>query len=250
MKFSVRITVGIPFEVEVRATGDPAQTAAGAAVAVAPTTPEAYVIAEEAVPTQPFPSVPDTVYVVVTEGDAVTLAPVVAERPAAGPHAYVDAPVAEIAMPGPPEQNVAEVGVTLTAGSGFTVSATVVVKEAAHPSDTTSEYVPLIAGVTAPSEGFCTVEEKLFGPVHAYVYGAPPPTGTPFNVTVVPSQTGEDGDTELVAVSAAPATMVTLPVAAQPLLEALTVYVVVAVMFVAIGFAIAGLLRNVEGDHV
>lgn len=56
-----------------------------------------------AVAVHPFRSVPVTVYVVVEDGPAETLAPVVLLRPVAGDHEYVFAPLA-VSMVGCPLQ--------------------------------------------------------------------------------------------------------------------------------------------------
>ena len=72
-------------------------------------------------PVQPA-VVPVTVYVVVDAGLAVTGVPVVADKPAAGPHEYVVAPPALSTTPAPPAQSVVEpVGVIVTVGPGLTV---------------------------------------------------------------------------------------------------------------------------------
>jgi len=57
------------------------------------------------VPLQPAVDVPVTVYVVAVRGIAITVAPVVADKPVDGDHAYVPpvpAPEAAREMPGPP----------------------------------------------------------------------------------------------------------------------------------------------------
>jgi hypothetical protein len=57
-------------------------------------------------------------------------------------------------------------GVTAIAGAGFTASVSVTVDVAAQASVITNVYVPAVAGA-AMTVGFCTVDVKLFGPVHA-----------------------------------------------------------------------------------
>jgi hypothetical protein len=64
------------------------------------------------------------VYVVVAGGLAVTDAPVVEDKPVAGDHEYVDAPLA-VKVPEAPAQMV--IGAALIAGNGLTVTVTVVV---------------------------------------------------------------------------------------------------------------------------
>lgn len=66
-------------------------------------------------------AVPVTVYVVVAVGAAVTLAPVVVERPAAGDQAYDAAPEA-VRTVEPPVQIDAGDGVTVIVGPGVTVT--------------------------------------------------------------------------------------------------------------------------------
>ena len=61
---------------------------------------------------------------VVPTGFAVTVVPVVALNPAAGAQLYVVAPLAVKVVPAPPEHKVAELGLTITVGVGFTVMVT------------------------------------------------------------------------------------------------------------------------------
>lgn len=76
-------------------------------------------------PVQPA-LVPVRVYVVVPAGFAVTGVPVVAVKPAAGPHVYAAAPPALSTTPAPPAQRVVEpVGVIVTVGVVLTVIETV-----------------------------------------------------------------------------------------------------------------------------
>ena len=66
---------------------------------------------------------------VVTIGLAFTVEPMVALKPAAGAQLYVVAPLAVTLVPPPPEQIVAEVGLNVTVGVGFTVTTTTAVPE-------------------------------------------------------------------------------------------------------------------------
>ncbi len=72
-------------------------------------------------------------------------------------------------------------------GVVFTVTA-IVEGELAHPLLMTSVYVPAAAAVTFVMEGFCSVDVKLFGPVHEYVA---PETKLDVRFNVLPVQTGE-----------------------------------------------------------
>jgi hypothetical protein len=74
----------------------------------------------------PAPLVPVIVYVVVTVGEAETVAPVVALNPVAGAQAYVLAPLA-VMLTELPLQIVGAAGFLVTVGKGFTVTVTVVV---------------------------------------------------------------------------------------------------------------------------
>ena len=67
----------------------------------------------------------------VTVGFAVTVAPVVALNPVDGDHEYVEAPFAKRDTE-LPEHIIAEEGVTLTVGNGFTVT-NLLVKALRHP---------------------------------------------------------------------------------------------------------------------
>ena len=71
------------------------------------------------------PLLPVTVYVIVVVGEAVTLAPVVADRPVPGAQVYVVAPVA-ISVVGEPEQ-IAMFAPAPTLGSRLTVTAFIAV---------------------------------------------------------------------------------------------------------------------------
>jgi hypothetical protein len=66
--------------------------------------------------------VPVTEYRVVAPGNALTLAPTVLDKPAAGTHVYVEAPLAVSATADPPgTQMLVLDGLTLRTGNGFTV---------------------------------------------------------------------------------------------------------------------------------
>jgi len=83
---------------------------------------------------QPLPSVPATVYVVVAAGLAVTVEPVVPDKPLVGLHTYVVAPVA-VSVVLNPEQIDAGEAEAVTAGSAFMTTVAVDVT-ALHPPDT------------------------------------------------------------------------------------------------------------------
>jgi len=70
---------------------------------------------------------------VVAVGFAVTVAPVVADKPAAGLHAYVVAPLA-VSVTVPLEHIVADVGEIVTVGGGFGETATVTVVVPTQPA--------------------------------------------------------------------------------------------------------------------
>jgi hypothetical protein len=72
----------------------------------------------------PFTSVPVTVYVVVVVGSAITELPVVEERSVLGDQVYVVAPVAVIVVLNP--EHIETEGLTVTTGSGFTTTSTLV----------------------------------------------------------------------------------------------------------------------------
>ena len=81
--------------------------------------------------TQPLASVPVTVYVVVEDGFALIVVPVVELKPAAGSHVYVAPPDAVSAMPVSLEQIAPPFGVTEITGNGFMV--TLAVEESTKP---------------------------------------------------------------------------------------------------------------------
>ena len=114
----------------------------------------------------PFTSVPVIVYVVVDDGFAVTVEPVVALNPVAGLHVYVDAPLALRVAVCCPTQIGGGVG-TITTGRGFTVTVTCV--DAVHPFIS----VPVIVYVVV-EVGFAVTDEPVvaLNPVaglHVYV---------------------------------------------------------------------------------
>jgi len=92
----------------------------------------------------PPAAVPTTVYVVVEPGLAVTLAPVVALRPAPGLHVYVAAPLA-VNPTLLPEHNEELGGVTVTVGVGNTLI--VMVAVLLHPL----LFVPVTVYVVVPA---------------------------------------------------------------------------------------------------
>ena len=110
---------------------EPAQTVVTAGAIVPPVGEGLTVIVDVAVFVHPLALVPVTVYVVVEVGPALTTEPDVDDNPVAGLQVYVDAPdaVKVILLP---LQIVAEVGDTVTLGSGFTVT-TVAADVVEHP---------------------------------------------------------------------------------------------------------------------
>ena len=121
------------------------------------------------------------------------------------------------------------------AGVAFTTTATVPTAEV-HPFVVTvTLYVPDIAVVALVITGFCTDEEKLFGPVHEYVA---PATAAVERLIVLPEQTGE----LLFAVGVAGVVLTTTAVVpmpeVQPLVVTVTLYVpaIAAVALVITGF--------------
>jgi len=127
----------------------------------------AFVITEVAEAVQPFPSVPTTVYVVVEDGVAITVAPVDADKPEVGVQEYVLAPEAVIVIPVPGAQYKAEVGVTETTGNALTVKVADETEFAPHPSVTVTVYVPEFATVALGKEITAEVDVNPPGPVHA-----------------------------------------------------------------------------------
>lgn len=73
------------------------------------------------------------------------------------------------------------------AGTAFTTTVVVPAKLTHPPTVTVTLYVPAIASVEAGRVGFCKVEVKVLGPVHAYV--APATVGVA-KVIVAPAQYG------------------------------------------------------------
>ena len=96
--------------------------------------------------TQPFESVPVTVYVVVVIGFAVTLAVLIALNPEDGLHAYVEAPLAVKLVLNPSQIIASEPALTLGNWLTETVVTAVV---AEHPFAVTSTlYDVVLTGVT------------------------------------------------------------------------------------------------------
>jgi hypothetical protein len=91
------------------------------------------------------PLFPVTVYVVVTEGEAVTEAPVVALRPAAGAQVYVVAPLAVTNEP-VPLHIVSDAGAIVTVGEGFTFI-TLVTASVQPTFVPVTVYVVVVAGL-------------------------------------------------------------------------------------------------------
>lgn len=73
------------------------------------------------------------------------------------------------------------------AGVGFTVTATVPAAEVQPSSVMVTLYVPPSANVATAIVGFCTEDEKLFGPLQLYV----PLVAVDVRLIASPSQTGE-----------------------------------------------------------
>ena len=73
------------------------------------------------------------------------------------------------------------------AGVAFTVTAAVPAALVQPFTVTVNEYVPVAAVVAAAMVGFCSADEKLFGPVQLYVA---PATAVVVNVKVLPEQIG------------------------------------------------------------
>jgi hypothetical protein len=92
----------------------------------------------------PAAVVPVTVYVVVTVGFAVTVAPVVELRLVAGAHEYVLAPLA-VSVVLLPEQMEGAFGLMVIVGKGFTVTVTVAVP--VHPDDVVPVTVYVVVTV-------------------------------------------------------------------------------------------------------
>jgi hypothetical protein len=119
-------------------------------------------------------------------------------------------------------------------GVSFTVTATVPMAEVQPFVVTVTLYVPDIATVALVMEGFCTDEEKLFGPVQLYV--APATAGVD-RLMVLPEHTGELPDADGVA-GVASITTVTVPGAELQPLFTITVYVpaIAGVALLIVGF--------------
>ena len=115
-------------------------------VTTPPLRPAVTVTVTFAVPVQPAALVAVTVYVVVVEGLAVTVAPDVAERPVEGDQAYVEAPDA-VRETFPPEVIEGDAGVITTVGLALTVAEPVAKYWVAAPLDVkvTFPLAPLVA---------------------------------------------------------------------------------------------------------
>lgn len=107
------------------------------------------VTTDVAVPVQP-PVVPVTVYVVVEDGFAVTVLPVVAESPVAGDQLYEVAPVA-VSVAEAPLQIVAE----FTATTGFAPTVTVAVAVPEQP------FVVLVIVYVVVEDGFAVTVDPV-----------------------------------------------------------------------------------------
>jgi PII-like signaling protein len=156
---------------------------------------------------QPLASVPVTVYVVVAEGLAETVAPVVADSPVPGLHAYVFPPT-PFSSTDPPLQSTGADGLTEMVGFGLMVTVTVEVFVQPFTSVPVTVYVVVVLGL---AETFVPVvaESPVPGP-HTYVF---PPT--PVSSTDPPLQRiGADGLTEMVDLGLI--VTVTLEVFVQP----------------------------------
>lgn len=104
------------------------------------------------------------------------------------------------------------------AGTGLTVT-TVVPNTLVHPPTlAVTEYVPLAATVAPAIDGFCELDEKLFGPVHEYVA---PATGVAVRFNVEPAHNG----LLLEAVGAAGVALTTTATVPAALVHPLTVIV-------------------------
>ena len=102
------------------------------------------VIVTVAVPLHPL-LVPVTVYVVVTDGNAVTINPTVLLKPVAGAHVYVFAPLAVIVKLSPVHR-LEDGGVNVIVGVGFTVTSTVAVLTHA-PAVPVTVYIVVTVGL-------------------------------------------------------------------------------------------------------
>lgn len=113
------------------------------------------------------------VYVIVTDGVAVTGEPVLAVNAVLGVHVYVAAPLA-VNVVGLPEHIVGELAEAVTVGVVFTVITVVLGPEAGHPAADVpfNVYVTVMVGVAVTGD---PVEElKLVFGVHVYVVAPPP----------------------------------------------------------------------------
>jgi hypothetical protein len=127
---------------------------------------------------QPLALVPTGVYVVVTLGDAVTVAPVELFNPVDGDQVYVAAPLA-VSMVALPVQINVEAGFTVITGGGIILTVAVAVSVQPALSDASTVYVVFIAGCavfTAPVDEFKLLDgdqTKLFPPPLAVIFTDP-----------------------------------------------------------------------------
>jgi PII-like signaling protein len=223
--------------VAVRAVDEPAHIATFVSAVTTGNGLTETVVVDE--PTHPKLFVPVTVYVVVAVGAAVTLAPDVADRPVAGDHVYVAAPVAISAVDEP--AHIATFVPAVTTGDGLTE--TVVVDEPTHPK----LFVPVTVYVVVADGAAVTlapdVADRPVAGDHVYVAApvAISAVDEPAHIaTFVPAVTTGNGLTVTVIVAGA---------VHPPLVVAVTVYVAVAVgAAVTVAPDVAD--RPVAGDHV
>jgi hypothetical protein len=153
-------------------------------------------------------------------------------------HAYVAfATVGADSAIVPPRQNGPLLLGAGAAGAGLMMT-DVVPADEVHPLKSVTEYVPALAIAAFGIVGFCRVEAKPFGPLHAYV--APATVGVE-RAIVLPSQYGPPF-VGVGVVAALLTTTVVLPASeVQPLVVTMTVYAPAsaAVAFATIGFCCA-----------
>lgn len=190
---------------------------------------------------QPFASVPVTVYVVVEVGFAVTMAPVVADKPVAGLHVYVEAPDA-VRETLPPIQIAGAEGVTVIVGFGFTVTVTVAVFTQPLALVPETVYVVVVVGpavTVAP-----VVPDNPVDGLHEYVEAPDAVSDTLLPLQIV----GADGVT--LTVGKGFTVTVTFFVLTHPFASVpVTVYVVVDVGFAVTVAPVVG-DKPVAGLHV
>src|ERR1044071_5619977 len=108
------------------------------------------------------------------------------------------------------------------AGVAFTTTLVVPAAEVQPLTVIVTEYVPASAVVALERVGFCAVEVKPFGPVHAYVA---PLTNAVESEIVAPAQYGPPFDAVGVAGVALTTTLVVPDAEVQPLTVIVTEYV-------------------------